>query len=65
MYFLHILALLGKKLDFMKYLTVFHYWNYRSIFINGINISWGHIVLLIILSAILYSELTGNLRQLH
>ena len=53
MYFLNILALLGGKLSFMKYLTIFHYWNYNSIFIDGV-IIWGHIALLIILSAVLF-----------
>ena len=54
MYFFHILAQLGEKLDFMRYITIFHYWNYRSIFINGV-IPWGHIALLIILSAVLFT----------
>ena len=52
MYFFHILAQFGEKLDFMKYLTIFHYWNYRSIFIDGV-VLWGHIALLITLSAVL------------
>ncbi len=53
MYFLHILAQLAVKLNFMKYLTIFHYWNYNSIFIGGV-IPWGHIALLIILSTALF-----------
>jgi ABC-2 type transport system permease protein len=53
MYFLHILAQLGEKLNFMKYFTIFHYWNYKGIFVDGI-VSWGHIALLIILSSVLF-----------
>jgi ABC-2 type transport system permease protein len=53
MYFLHILAQFSERLAFMKHLTIFHYWNYRSIFIDGV-VLWGHIALLIILSAILF-----------
>jgi ABC-2 type transport system permease protein len=49
MYFLNILALLGEKLDFVKYLTVFHYWNYNTIFIDGIA-PWADTTLLTILS---------------
>jgi len=53
MYFFYILAQFGEKLDFMKYLTIFHYWDYKSIFIDGV-VLWGHIALLIILSAVLF-----------
>ena len=53
MYFLYILSQLGEKLNFVKYLSIFHYWNYKSIFVDGI-ISWGHIALLIIFSAVLF-----------
>ena len=53
MYFLNILALLGGKLSFMKYFTIFYYWNYNSIFIDGV-VLWGHIALLAIFSAVLF-----------
>jgi ABC-2 type transport system permease protein len=54
MYFLNILAQLGEKLDFVEYLTIFHYWNYNTIFIDGI-IPWGDTVLLTILSTVLFT----------
>jgi len=53
MYFLNLLAQLGGKLDFMKYLTISHYWNYNTIFIDGI-ILWKDTVLLTILSIVLF-----------
>jgi len=53
MHFLNILAQLGEKLDFVKYLAIFHYWNYNAIFIDGI-IPWGDTVLLTILSIVLF-----------
>ena len=53
MYFFHILVQLGEKLDFMKYFTIFHYWDYKSIFVDGV-VLWGHIAFLIIISAVLF-----------
>ena len=41
------------KLSFMKYFTIFYYWNYNSIFIDGV-VLWGHIALLAIFSAVLF-----------
>ncbi|MFC1712942.1 ABC transporter permease subunit [Candidatus Poribacteria bacterium] len=53
MYFLHILSQLGERLYFIKYFTIFHYWNYKGIFVDGV-VLWEHIAVLIILSAVLF-----------
>lgn len=53
MYFINILVLVGQKLNFAKYLTIFHYWNYNAIFIDGI-VSWGNTAALIIFSIIMF-----------
>lgn len=50
MYFLTLVATISQRFEFVKYLTVFHYWDYITIFIDGI-VQWWHILLLTILSA--------------
>lgn len=53
MYVLKIVATISERLSFLKYLTIFHYWQYGDIFIDR-NVAWGNIMLLTTLSAILF-----------
>ncbi len=49
MHFLEMVGILSERLSFLKYLAVFHYWDYNVIFIDGI-VPWGSIVLLTLVS---------------
>jgi ABC-2 type transport system permease protein len=53
MYVLKIVATIGERLSFLKYFTIFHYWQYGDIFIAS-TVAWGNILLLMALSAILF-----------
>ena len=46
---LRIVATLSQRLEFVKYLVIVRYWDYRTIFIDGV-VSWGHVTLLTVLS---------------
>ncbi len=46
---LRIVATLSQRLEFVKYLVIVRYWDYSTIFIDGI-VPWGDIMLLTILS---------------
>ncbi|MHC4675463.1 MAG: ABC transporter permease, partial [Planctomycetota bacterium] len=52
MYFLRIVALLSERFNFVKYLTIFNYWDHNTIFIDGI-VPWGNIILLTVLAVVL------------
>ena len=53
MYVLKIVATISVRLSFLKYLTIFHYWQYGAIFMDG-TVAWGSIVLLTTLSVALF-----------
>ena len=46
---LRIVATLSQRLEFVKYLVIVRYWDYSTIFIDGI-VLWGDVILLTILS---------------
>lgn len=46
---LRMVATLSQRLEFVKYLAIVRYWDYSTIFIDGI-VPWGHIVLLTVVS---------------
>lgn len=47
--FLEIVSILSERMRFLKYFTIFPYWDYNAIFIDGI-VQWGHVILLTFLS---------------
>lgn len=49
MYVLRIVSLLSQKMSFLRYFTLFEYWDYNAIFAAGI-VPWGGIILLTLLS---------------
>ncbi|MFC1793528.1 ABC transporter permease [Planctomycetota bacterium] len=53
MYVLKIVATISVRLSFLKYLTIFHYWQHGTIFIEGA-VAWGNIMLLTTLSVALF-----------
>ena len=53
MYVLKIVATISVRLSFLKYLTIFHYWQHGTIFIEG-TVARGNIILLTTLSVALF-----------
>jgi hypothetical protein len=49
MYVLRIVSILSEKLRFVRYLTLFEYWDYNAIFVHGI-VRWGGILFLTLLA---------------
>jgi len=49
MYFLRIISVLSERLSFLRYFTIFQYWDYNSVFVDGV-VRWGGILLLTLLS---------------
>jgi hypothetical protein len=49
MYFLRIISVLSERLSFLRYFTIFQYWDYSSAFVDGV-VRWGGILLLTLLS---------------
>ena len=49
MYVLRIVSLLSEKMRFLRYFTLFEYWDYNAIFVAGV-VRWGSILLLTLLS---------------
>jgi ABC-2 type transport system permease protein len=49
MYFLRIISVLSERLSFLRYFTIFQYWDYNSVFVGGV-VRWGGIALLTFLS---------------
>lgn len=49
MYFVRIISVLSERLSFLRYLTIFEYWDYNSVFVHGA-VRWGGILLLSLLS---------------
>jgi len=47
--FLEIVSVLSERMGFVRYFTIFQYWDYNAIFIDGI-VQWGHVILLTLLS---------------
>ena len=53
MYVLRIVSILSERMRFLKYFTLFEYWDYNAIFVAGI-VQWGGIILLTLLSIALF-----------
>jgi ABC-2 type transport system permease protein len=49
MYVLRIVSILSEKMRFLRYFTLFEYWDYNAIFVAGI-VPWGSVILLTLLS---------------
>jgi len=45
MYFLRIVSAISERLEFVKYLTVFYYWDFNAIFIQGV-VPWASMAVL-------------------
>ncbi len=53
MHVLEMVAMLSERLEFLKYLALFHYWDSLTIFIDGL-VPWGDMIVLTILSVGLF-----------
>jgi len=49
MYVLRIVSILSERMRFLRYFTIFQYWDYNAIFVGGV-VRWGGIILLSLLS---------------
>jgi len=49
MYVLRIVSMLSERMSFLKYFTIFQYWDYNAVFVAGV-VRWGGILLLTLLS---------------
>lgn len=49
MYVLRIISMLSERMNFLKYFTIFQYWDYNAVFVGGV-VRWGGIFLLTLLS---------------
>ncbi len=45
MYFLRIVSILSERMSFVKYFTIFQYWDYNAVFVDGV-VRWGGVALL-------------------